>query len=100
MQETDEYNVGNQRTNTTRTDSSTVAFTYDNIGQLKIANSSVNSEDRGYRYDAAWNLNWRTNNGTASQFTVDSKNQYIRAPYPVVTQYDTNGNMLECTDFC
>ena len=37
-------------------DLSTVAFTYDNIGQLKIANSSVNSEDRGYRYDAAWNL--------------------------------------------
>src|SRR6266571_5593255 len=47
------YNPGNQRTNLTRTDSSTYDFTYDAIGQLKVANGSVNAEDRGYLYDAA-----------------------------------------------
>ncbi len=51
---TEIYNPANQRTNLTRTDSSTVAFTYDNIGQLTIANSSLNTEDLGYFYDAAW----------------------------------------------
>jgi hypothetical protein len=30
------------------------------IGQLTNANSSVNSEDRGYKYDTAWNLTART----------------------------------------
>src|SRR5207249_5368771 len=39
------YNPANQRTNLTRTDNSTVAFQYDNIGQIKIADSSVNTED-------------------------------------------------------
>jgi hypothetical protein len=33
-----------------------VACAYDNIGQLKIADSSVPAVDRGYTYDAAWNL--------------------------------------------
>jgi len=32
---------------------------YDPIGQLKVADSSVDGEDRGYAYDAAWNLNSR-----------------------------------------
>jgi hypothetical protein len=40
----------NERTNLTRADNSTVAFNYDNIGQLKIATSSVSTEDRGYLY--------------------------------------------------
>jgi len=60
------YDPANERTNLTRTDASTVAYKYDAIGQLKVADSSVNSEDRGYKYDAAWNLNYRTNNGTLS----------------------------------
>lgn len=42
------YNPASQRTNLTRTDASTVAYKYDNIGQLKVADSSVNTEDRGY----------------------------------------------------
>src|SRR5262249_50894631 len=39
------YDPAGQRTNLTRTDS-TVAYKYDNMGQLKVANSSVDSEDR------------------------------------------------------
>src|SRR5439155_11734039 len=55
------YNLANQRTNTTRIDNSTVGYAYDKIGQLIVADSSANSEDRGYYYDTAWNLNRRTN---------------------------------------
>ncbi len=65
---------------------------YDPIGQLKIADSSVNTEDRGYKYDAAWNLNWLTNNGAASQFTVDTRNEltnWTDGP----CYYDANGNL-------
>ena len=49
---------------------------------VKHANSSVNSEDRGYQYDAARNLNYRTNSGVLGTFTVDGKNQLINAPNP------------------
>lgn len=90
-----QYDRENQRTSETRVDSSTVAYSYDNIGQLKIADSSVPAEDRGYFYDAAWNLNRRTNNGTASQFKVNVLNELTNAPSPVGNQtYDSNGNLL------
>src|SRR5213592_2621128 len=69
------YNAANQRTRLTRTDASYYTNTYDTIGQLKWADSTVASEDRGYLYDAAWNLNVRTNNGLTSAFNLDSKNQ-------------------------
>jgi len=89
------YNPANQRTNLTRADSSTVGYAYDPIGQLRIADSSVPAEDRGYTYDAAWNLNWRTNNGAASQFKVNGLNELTNAPSPVGNQnYDGNGNLL------
>jgi hypothetical protein len=42
----------------------------DNLGQLKTADSSVDGEDRGYAYDASWNLRWRTNNGSLESFPV------------------------------
>jgi hypothetical protein len=42
------YNLANQRTNLTRADASTVGYAYDKIGQLKIADSSVATEDKGY----------------------------------------------------
>jgi len=74
------YNPANQRTNTTRTDGSTVAFKYDNIGQLTVADSSVDSEDLGYYYDSAWNLNRHTNSGGVDTFLVDNKNQLTNAP--------------------
>src|SRR5437879_245539 len=85
------YDPANEPTNLTRTDGSAVAFTYDFIGQLKVADSSVNSEDRGYKYDAAWNLNTRTNDGVTSTFSVDSKNQLTGSP-DGQEGYDGNGN--------
>jgi len=57
------YNTGNQRTTFTNAAGAFVDYTYDPIGQLQIAASSVSSENRGYLYDAAWNLSHRTNNG-------------------------------------
>jgi RHS repeat-associated protein len=86
------YNKAGQRTNEIRMDASSVAYTYDSIGQLRVANSSVNTEDRGYFYDAAWNLNRRTNNGTPETFTVDNKNQLTMTPGDIELGYDGNGN--------
>jgi RHS repeat-associated protein len=88
-----DYDLASERTNVTRTDTSTVGFGYDAIGQLTLADSSVAAEDRGYFYDAAWNLNRRTNNGSTGTFTVNSKNQLTAAPsFPSFT-YDSNGNL-------
>jgi YD repeat-containing protein len=50
------YNAGNQRTTFTNAAGTYVQCTYDPIGQLKVADSATASEDRGYVYDAAWNL--------------------------------------------
>ena len=52
----------------------------------------MNSEDRGYLYDAAWNLSKRTNNGTAYTFTVDSKTQ-LSSESGMTDYYDSNGNL-------
>ena len=93
------YNTANQRTGVTRTDGSTVGYTYDPAGQLTVANSSVNPEDRGYAYDAAGNLRWRTNNGAVSGFLVNNKNELTNAPSPVgEITYDANGNALTNVD--
>ena len=86
------YNPGNQRIRHTRTDGSYYTNNYDNIGQLVWADSTVAAEDRGYLYDAAWNLNHRTNNGVSTTFTVDSKNQLTGGPTGSYT-YDDNGNL-------
>src|SRR5437763_1019572 len=86
------YNSGNQRIRHTRTDGSYYTNNYDNIGQLVWADSTVASEDRGYLYDAAWNLNVRTNNGATSTFVVDNKNQIFTGPYGQFS-YDNNGNI-------
>jgi YD repeat-containing protein len=88
-----EYDRENQRTSEIRADSTTVAYTYDNIGQLTIADSSVPAEDRGYTYDTAWNLNYRTNNLTLSTFSVDNKNQLTNS-FAARNVYDSNGNMV------
>ena len=87
------YNRGNERTACTNAANAYVSYTYDAIGQVKVADSSTNSEDRGYLYDTAWNLNYRTNNGSLETFTVDTKNQLTNAT-PVGPQYyDSNGNL-------
>ena len=69
------------------------------IGQLQVANSSINSEDRGYTYDAAWNLNWRTNSGVLQKFSVDGKNQLTNAWVSGSSGgpnlgFDANGNLI------
>ena len=63
------YNAGNQRTKQTRVEGSYVDYTYDNSGQLKTAKGTESGgstnrfhEQFGYAYDAAGNLNYRTNN--------------------------------------
>src|SRR6266542_835141 len=86
------YNQGNQRTRLTRTDASYYTNDYDNIGQLVWADSTVASEDRGYLYDAAWNLSKRTNNGATITFAVDTKNQLTNGP-TANYGYDNNGNL-------
>ena len=74
------YNQGHQRAQT-RTDSSYVTYTYDNIGQLKsaIGTGGESTENLGYAYDTAWNLNTRTNYGTPQTFAVNVKNELTTA---------------------
>jgi len=87
------YNAANQRTTFTNAAATYVGYTYDRIGQLKVADSSVNAEDCGYTYDTAWNLNYLTNNGVSSTFTVDSRNQLSSTPLGSAS-YDSNGNLV------
>ena len=65
------YNLANQRINSTNLAGTYYTNTYDAIGQLTWNDSSVANEDRRYVYDAAWNLNYRTNNTTTYTFKVD-----------------------------
>ena len=88
------YNQGSQRSQQTRTDASTVTYTYDNLGQVKTAVGSggLSTENLGYAYDAAWNLSYRTNSGTPTTFTANNLNQLTAGPYSPFT-YDYNGNL-------
>jgi RHS repeat-associated protein len=45
-----------------------------------------------YNYDTAWNLNYRTNNGSLSTFIVDTKNGLTS--FAARNVYDGNGNMV------
>ena len=87
------YNTASQRTAFTNAAGTYVLYSYDNIGQLKLATSSVSTENRGYTYDAAWNLNYLTNDGTLNTFTVDSQNQLTGDPNAPTDTYDANGNL-------
>jgi RHS repeat-associated protein len=75
------YNSGNQRTKQTRTGGDYVDYTYDSIGQLRTAQAKESggtsrlNEQFGYGYDAAGNLQYRTNNALVHTFNVDSRNQ-------------------------
>jgi RHS repeat-associated protein len=73
--------------------------TYDPIGQLQSAFGFLSGgggpdslETKGYKYDAAQNLNVRTNNGATTSFSVNVKNE-LTGSYT----YDSNGNLA--TDF-
>ena len=76
------YNQAGQRTNVTRTAGDYVNYTYDNEGELvaaigKEAGGVTNRlmEQLGYGYDAAGNLNYRTNNAMLQQFNVNDLNE-------------------------
>jgi YD repeat-containing protein len=90
------YNQGHQRYRQTRTDSSYVTYTYDNLGQLKsaIGTGGDSTENLGYAYDAAWNLNTRTNYGTPQAFAVNVKNELTSA-VGLNCYYDSNGNLTQ-----
>ena len=87
-------NVGNQWIAQVRGDSSYAVYTYDNAGQLKsaVGASGQSQMNLGYYYDAGWNLNWRTNNGTPTSFSVDNLNQLSGGPTSPYT-YDSDGNL-------
>lgn len=76
------YNVGNQRTVLTNVLGDFRNYSYDKIGQLKTAigfepGGTTNrwQEQFGYAYDAAGNLNYRTNNALVQTFNVNSLNE-------------------------
>jgi hypothetical protein len=74
------YNVGNQRTTVTRTGENTASYTYDPIGQVVgdvAAEGTTNrlNEQLHYVFDAAGNLNYRTNNALVENFQVNSVNE-------------------------
>ena len=76
------YNQGNQRTAETNAAGDYRNYTYDNIGELKTANGKESGgttnrlqEQLGYGYDAAGNLNQRTNNALVQNFGVNNLNE-------------------------
>ncbi len=79
--ETYSYNPGNQRTQQVFTAGNYVDYAYDDIGQLKTAKGKESGgtsralEQMGYTYDAAGNLNWRTNNAFVQTFNVNTLNE-------------------------
>jgi RHS repeat-associated protein len=79
------YNANSWRTSQTRYDGSSVAYTYDRIGQLKTATAKESggtprlNEQLGYAYDAAGNLNTRANNTLTQTFGVNSINELTSA---------------------
>jgi RHS repeat-associated protein len=89
------YNLGNQRTQQVLTAGNYVNYSYDNIGQLKTAfgkepggTTNRMQEQLGYFYDAAGNLNYRTNNTLLQQFNVNNLNELATV---------TNGGKLTVT---
>lgn len=76
------YNLGSQRTNETFTAGNYLSLGYDNIGQLTSATgleagggTNRLQEQFQYAYDAAHNLNIRTNNGLVQTFNTDPVNR-------------------------
>jgi RHS repeat-associated protein len=88
------YNTASQRTQQTRTDSSTVGYTYDPIGQLKTAVGSggASTENLGYAYDHAWNLSALTNAYSSTNFGVNSDNE-MTSDGGYSMSYNANGDM-------
>jgi RHS repeat-associated protein len=77
------YNPGNQRTQEVFVAGNFMNYSYDNIGQLKTAFgkepggvTNRMQEQLSYVYDAAGNLNYRTNNTLLQQFNVNNLNEF------------------------
>ncbi len=80
------YDPGSQVTQQVFSAGNFTAYTYDNIGQLKSAKGMESGgslsrlhEQFGYGYDAAWNLNYRTNNALIQSFSVNNLNELSSA---------------------
>jgi YD repeat-containing protein len=88
------YNLASQRTRITRTDGSYVDYTYDPLGEVvkALGSGGESTENLGYKYDPAWNLNARTNSGYTTAFNVDVLNQLTTVSNLSCT-YDANGNL-------
>ena len=85
-------NFAGQRLAFTNAAGTYVQYDYDNIGQLKVANSSLNTEDRGYACDAAWNIAYRTNNGVCTYYSVNGLNE-VTGDGTYAMSYEANGNI-------
>jgi hypothetical protein len=78
-------------------------FTCDTLGQLTnapaftAAGAPIAAEQISYKYDAAWNLNTRTSNGSIQTFGVNNRNQNTATPYGAAA-YDLNGNLTQRGD--
>ena len=75
------YSLAGQRTAVTNIAGNYLNYAYDNVGQLKTASGKESGgtsrlhEQFGYAYDAAGNLNYRTNNALVQTFTNNSLNE-------------------------
>jgi RHS repeat-associated protein len=75
------YNLAGHRTALTNVAGDFRTYSYDLIGQLRTAVGEEASgtrrlnEQLGYAYDAAGNLNWRTNNALVEAFSVNNLNE-------------------------
>jgi RHS repeat-associated protein len=88
------YNKASQRTQMTRSDSSTVTYSYDPLGEVTkaLGSGGLSTENLGYGYDTGWNLTVRTNGGSTASFTINALNQVTLGAGLTYT-YDNNGNM-------
>jgi RHS repeat-associated protein len=88
------HNLASQRTRLTRTDGSYVDYTYDPVGEVikALGSGGESTENLGYKYDPAWNLNVRTNSGSTTAFNVDVLNQLTTVSNLSCT-YDANENL-------
>jgi len=75
------YNTAGQRTSETNTAGDYRNYSYDNDGEIKTAagkesgGASRLQEQFGYAYDAAGNLNFKTNNALIQTFSVNDLNE-------------------------
>jgi RHS repeat-associated protein len=76
------YNLAGQRIAETNTVGDYRNYAYDNIGELEAATGKESGgttnrllEQYGYAYDAAQNLNYRTNNALIQTFNVNNLNE-------------------------